>query len=390
MWLGNQNVAYILTQGNGVGAAPADWQQIVSRRIFSDVDVATSFDRSVSAYIRSVSSGRADLSGQIFGPITVDPGVDASGNTNWIHAMNLAITATGQSGQLANFKYACVIFPGNPGPLGHAWWGLPIGNFYPGSSIVGCCYVNTPDALGTYVMEHIHMIAAFDDLYGIPDAPGGFDEMACACGVHPSSYTKSQLQWLPKTEIASAAGNATESTFVIQALSETIQPGQFHAIRIDTDDPKVYLLVEARLRLDPYEAGTHGVSSGIPTEGIVVYRIDENSWPPVHLLASGLKSPGDSYVVAIGSVRIEIISMVGTTFHVKVICMDLRKVPLVRELSQRAATELLVEEDLVPEYYPGLTNGAPGAWVFRQDPKFASVVRRGTTVRCELKTGPIP
>ena len=279
MWLGNQNVAYILTQGDGVGAAPANWQQTVNKRIFSDVDAATSFDRSLRAYIRSTSNGRADLGGQIFGPITVDPGVDGSGNTNWVHAMNLAITATGQAGELANFMYACVIFSGNPGPAAHAWWNLPIGNFYPGSSIVGCCYVNTPDALGAYAMEHIHMIAAFSDLYGIPDSPGRFDEMDCACGVHPSSYTKSQLQWLPKTEVTSVPGNATGITSVIQALSEPVQPGHFHAIRIDTPDPKVYLLIEARLRLDPYETGTHAVSSGYPQRGSLFIGLTKTHGP---------------------------------------------------------------------------------------------------------------
>lgn len=374
-WTGIKNVAIIIARVNNQSAFPADVVNIVQRKIFTDVD-ATGFDRSLRAYIRTVSSGRADLQGRVFGPYDVVPWKDANGTFDCAGTMNLAIRTAGldaenptpnnvavrqAQGLIIGFEYACVIFPDSAPCTAHAFWDLGPDHFHPGSTVIGCCHLNLSDSLGAYAMEHIHCVGSFGDLYGIPDSPGNFDEMDCACGVHPSSYTKSQLQWLPKTEVALAAGNATETTCVIQALSETVQPGQFHAIRIDTADPKVYFLVEARLHLDPYEAGTHGVSSGIPAEGIVVYRIDENSSPPVHLLASGLKSPGDSYVVAIEGVRIEITAVVGTTIHVQVIFIDLRRVPLVRELSQRAATESLVEEDLVPEYL-GPNDGAPNAW----------------------------
>jgi hypothetical protein len=51
----------------------------------------------------------------------------------------------------------------------------------------------------------------------------------------------------------------------------------------DLSDIQRYYLVETRLKTDPYETGASGLSSGIPSEGVVVYEVDESVWAPMKL-----------------------------------------------------------------------------------------------------------
>ena len=330
-WTGIKNAAIIIARVNNLSAFPADVVNIVQRKIFSDVD-ATGFDRSLRAYIRTVSSGRADLQGRVFGPYDVVPWMDANGKFDCAGTMNLAIRTAGldtenptannvavrqAQGLIIGFEYACVIFPDSAPCTAHAFWGLGPDHFHPGSTVIGCCHLNLSDRLGAYAMENIHCIGSFADLYGIPDAPGRFDEMDCACGVHPSTYTKLALDWMAPTEVVSI-GIATAAEFDIEALSVPVTSGRCHAIRINTFDLGVYFLIEARAHSDRYESGMQAVSAGIPAEGVVIYRVDEGSWPPLHLLYFGLNAPGASYTESVNKLKIEVTAKVGTTFRVSI------------------------------------------------------------------------
>ena len=52
------------------------------------------------------------------------------------------------------------------------------------------------EGVGVWAMELMHCLTGFDDLYPFKGNFGGFDEMACSCGTHPSAYTKAAIGWL--------------------------------------------------------------------------------------------------------------------------------------------------------------------------------------------------
>jgi hypothetical protein len=298
-WIGTKNVAFILAHVNApeFGNPPANWENFANNRIFSDIDPVTAFDRSFSAYVRTVSYGRAQLGGQIFGPYDV---LSPNGNPNndCSDAMNYAIRTAGFNsenptpaneavravqGLITGFTNACVIFPAGSHCNAWAWWGFPTHHFYPGSTVGGFCRINMDHPLGVIAMENIHHITGFGDLYGMLDSPKDFDVMDCACGTHPSSYTKIKLGWIDNTDIKDITFKPKTTTVSVLALATAPTPNRFHTIKVPSTTNKGYFLIECRLRLDNYESSLPGVSNGIPSEGIVVYYVDESSWPPVHL-----------------------------------------------------------------------------------------------------------
>jgi PASTA domain len=62
-------------------------------------------------------------------------------------------------------------------------------------------------------------------------------------------------------------------------------------------------------------------------------------------------------------------------------------VPDVREMEQADAASAIRAADLVPSF-TGATG--PDAWVWSQSPRAGAVVDRGSTVICQLRTGPVP
>jgi hypothetical protein len=164
-------------------------------------------------------------------------------------------------------------------------------------------------------MENTHMISTFMDLYGIPDEPRRIDNMACSCGTHPSSFTKMKMGWVNPRVIPASP---SRTTVTIDALSKPLEEGREDAIKIPSQSSLAYLLVEARLRTDPYEKSTPGLSSGIPGEGIVVYWIDESSWPPVHLRTPTALGVGEWYREASLGVDVAVNSQSGLGFLVTI------------------------------------------------------------------------
>ena len=70
------------------------------------------------------------------------------------------------------------------------------------------------EGVGVWAMELIHGLTGFGDLYPFGGDMGGFDEMACSCGTHPSAYTKAAIGWLDPAAIvaAPAARGSTSCT----------------------------------------------------------------------------------------------------------------------------------------------------------------------------------
>ena len=392
-WIGSRKIAVIpaVVNGPNFSPPPANWVDLISQRVFFDPDPVSGVDRSLAAYIHTVSYGKALLEADIFAPVTVPwSGCGAT--------QDAAIQATPAAHAYA---YVCVVFTaGTHGCDGWAFWDNPPFPFNPPppsgtNNLRNWCYVSMGASLGVWSMEVMHALTAFGDLYNTNPNPGNFDNMACSCGTHPSTFTKLKLGWLDPglvhaatdvnwTEIGHAnrvvamtainnrlfaatsnnklwwrdpvgtnvnwteIGHANHvvamaainnklfaatsdnklwwrdpvgrgGTFTLHALAlrQPPPPGRVTAVRISSAISQRYFLVEARLRVDSYDRATPGVSSGIPSEGVVVYEIDEATWP-VQLRTPNALSLGQKYSNQAEKLEIEVTSSVPGGFTVAI------------------------------------------------------------------------
>jgi hypothetical protein len=289
-------------------APPTNFADVVRARFFYDPHPASGIDRSLRTYIHATSYGRAQLVADVFAPVTVQ---FRRGDCGAMQDEALATLPAGHS-----YEYACVVFTG--GCPGHAFFG---DRPFPGTtSLRKWCYVALDQELGVWAMELSHIMCDFDDLYKTADAhPGRFDNMACSCGTHPSTFTKLKFGWLNPTDVRTMAGADTR-TFTLHAvgLLQPPPPGRAVAVRIASDLSPRYFLVEARLAVDVYERQTAGVSAGIPSEGVVVYEIDERVWAPVHRRTPNALSLGQTYTNPAEQLEIAVTSEVAGGFTVRV------------------------------------------------------------------------
>ena len=392
-WIGSRKIAIIPAVVNDpkFNPPPANWVDLIRQRIFYDPDPATGVDRSLRAYIHTISYGRALLEADIYDPVTVP----------WSHCgatQDAAIQATPAAHA---YEYACVVFTaGTHGCNGWAFYDNPPFPFSPPppsgtNNLRNWCYVSMGASLGVWSMEIMHAMTAFGDLYNTIPHPGNFDNMACNCGTHPSTFTKLKLGWLNPSLVHTATdvnwdsiGHANQvvamtainnklfaatsdnklwwrdpvgtnvdwveighanyvvamaainnklfaatsdnklwwrdpvghgGTFTLHALAllQPPPPGRVTAVRISSGISQRYFLVEARLRIDSYEKATPGISSGIPSEGVVVYEIDEAVWP-VQLRTPNALSLGQKYSNPAEKLEIEVTSSVPGGFTVAI------------------------------------------------------------------------
>jgi hypothetical protein len=151
---------------------PANWPDRILRRVLFDSDPNTGADRSLRPYIRAASSGLADLNAVVM-PMQV---VDAQD-----------VPPDALEGQLGaqlrakDFDAAVIVMLGGPGA---------------GSTIGYWSRFVMLEGVGVWAMEFMNSLTGFGDLYPFGGNMGAFDEMACACGTHPSTYTKAAVSWL--------------------------------------------------------------------------------------------------------------------------------------------------------------------------------------------------
>lgn len=224
--------------------------------------------------------------------------------------MDQAIAAATAGGQLAGISYFCVVFTDHPG-ASWAFWG--------GSG--GRCYVDMLVPLGVLAMENLHVLTQFADLYGIQESPGAFDVMDCSCGTHPSAFTKLSFGWMDPGMVATLPAGSGTANLTVHAVSQPLSsaptPGRVHAVKLPAPMGSAYHLVEARLRTDRYETATPNVSNGIPDEGVVIYWIDESTWPPVHF-RTVLTNPGATYADAASGIQVTLSASVPDGFSVAI------------------------------------------------------------------------
>jgi hypothetical protein len=302
-WVGNLRVIFIAASVDDPAYEdwPADWMQIIQRRVFNDPDPTTGIDRSLRTYISTISSGNATFSADIS-----DELIDVSGC-----GAGPPIQAVSTSHE---YDVACVVFPGGShdcGGMAILRTETPFPYFDPprqDNRLLGWCRFRIDDSLGTWAMEFLHSATGFDDLYKTEPHPRRFDEMACNCGTHPSSFTKDKLGWTPGWAMADSRpvlqlGPRTVTLHAV-GLPQPPPAGRFTGLRIYPGlfGSQKYHLVETRLRTDPYEAGLLGLSDGIPSEGVVIYEVDETVWAPMKLRTSPALRAGESFFIDAGIV----------------------------------------------------------------------------------------
>jgi hypothetical protein len=302
-WIGRKKLAFVpLYRPHAIPPdfIPPDWANDIRRRAVYDPDPQTGRDRSLRAYIHTVSSGRADLDAVVLPMEMIDQ-------------QNVPVDALeGRMGSRLRdegFDAAAIVMLGGPGA---------------GTSQRGGFWARfvMVEALGTWAMEFLHCLTAFDDLYPFGGNMGTYDEMACNCGTHPSAYTKNAIDWLDDSAIYRHSGRVINYDLHPVSLIQPPPSGQVAAVRIGQEVP--YLMVEARRRVDPFDAG-------IAAEGVIVYRVQttdplgsaQNDTAPVTLLTPRALGVGQSFVTDTNVA----VSVTGTTLSGFLTVVDDRNAP---------------------------------------------------------------
>lgn len=286
---------------------PPNFQDHVWRRAFFDPDPAIGVDRSLQAYIRTVSSGYAHIDGQVLQPVVV----------NGVDTMGAAINALPPN---HTFDVVVAVLPHAFGPHrgGWAWWDMPEQN-----GIRDWCRValfqdpnfTMRQNVGVWAMEVLHAATHVGDLYNVSPGAGQFDVMACACGTHPSSNTKSTMGWLHSGAIRThPVGTSAMYTLHALSLPQPPPPGRVTAVSVKSVDSPGQFVIEARLRTDVYEM-PGAISSGIPAEGVVVYEVQGVT--QVFLRRSGMGA-GASFSDSTEGLTVRVTSLVEGGYRVSI------------------------------------------------------------------------
>jgi hypothetical protein len=276
-WLGTRRVAFIPVINRQIdNTPPADFVTQVERRVFYDPDPQAGVDRSLRNYIHTISYGKAELDGRVF-PMAVSPDADTVG--------------AGLRSLPANHGYtiAVVVVPsGGRDRSGFAWI-----HAQPVNDVENFARVNLMEGLGTWGMELLHITTEFGDLYNVDPDMGRYDNMACACGPHPSAHTKLEMQWLSQTAVRTSVGGL-RSSYNLHAIGllQPPPPGRVAAIRIPSRVSGNHFMVEARLGVDAYERSSPA-SSGIPRDGVIVYEVASRL--KVYLRTASALAVGEQY-----------------------------------------------------------------------------------------------
>jgi len=280
-WIGRKKIAFVpLSRPHALPPdfIPSDWENQILRRVLYDPDTTTGKDKSLRAYIHTVSSGVADLDAIV----TERHSVDLQDVRPDVLEAELGARLRAEG-----CDAAAIVMLGGPGAgMNSGFWSRFV----------------MLEAVGVWAMELMHGLTGFTDIYAFGDDVDSqdpvmdrYDEMSASAATHPSAYTKVGIQWLDSAAIAQHQGRV--SVYALHAISLTQPPptGRVAAVKIGTSVP--YLMVEARLKADQFDAG-------IPKEGVIVYRVQTpnplgfrvNHLRPVILETSKALSVGQTFV----------------------------------------------------------------------------------------------
>jgi hypothetical protein len=284
-WLGRKKLAFIplsRTNSQPPDVIPTDWAEQIMRRVFFDKDPSSGIDRSLRAYIHTVSSGLADLDLVVQEPETI-AGQDIAPD---------ALEATmGDQLRAEGFDGAAIVMLGGPG-----------GGQTTGYWSRFCM----SDNLGNWVGELAHQtgLCNIPDLFDFTDVypdqnMHGFDEEAGYLATHFSGWTKRAIGWLNPSTIPLHTGQVGIYTLHSISLIQPPPAGRIAALQIGQQVP--YLMVEARLKADQFDVN-------IPSEGVIVYQVQttdplgnaQDDIPPLNLLTKTALTVGQSFAAGNG------------------------------------------------------------------------------------------
>jgi len=296
-WIGRKKLAFVpLFRPNAhpPDQIPADWENQILRRVLFDPDPTTGADRSLRAYIHAASSGRADLDAVVMPRESVDQ-----------QDVPVAFLEGKLGAQLRSqgFNAAAIVMLGGVG-AGTA----QTGGFWARFVMV--------EGVGVWAMELMHCLTAFRDLYPFDGNMGAFDEMACACGTHPSAYTKAAIGWLDASAVVSQNVRAKDHKLHTVGLVQPPPSGRVAAVRIGSQVP--FLMIEARQKVDQFDVN-------IRSEGVIVYQVQtsdplgqaQNNTAPVKLLTETALKLGQKFTSASG-VTVQVKSAIPGGFNVHI------------------------------------------------------------------------
>jgi len=291
-WIGRKRVAFVPVfrpRAAPPDQIPPDWENVIFRRVVYDPRrEANGADRSLRAWVRAASSGRADIDPVVLPVQTVDKQV--------VEATELEGTLGARLRDQGMHAAVLVMLGGRGAGTNAGFW----------SRVV------MAESNGVWLMEIIHGLTGFKDLYHFGNdadpaerAVDTFDQMSASSQTHPTAFTKSELGWLDPPTIPLHAGASAEYELQHVGLTQPPAAGRAAAVRIGNAVP--YVMVEARRMTDQFEAGmpstNDGQERGIASEGVIAYRVQtrnptvqarEGNKKPLFLMTLRALQPGQS------------------------------------------------------------------------------------------------
>lgn len=330
-WIGSKRIAFVpVYRSNAVppDQMPPDWMNVISNRVLNNPrPEANGADRSLRAWLRVVSSDVAGID-----PVFINiQSVDNQDVEPWdldgkpCEGLTLdGVTCHGLTiGQfLRNHGVEAAIL-------------LTLGKGGGGKNEGFWSRADMADSNGVWLMELIHAVTGFKDLYHFDDdvdprwrAIDFFDEMAAASQTHPTAFTKNELGWLNGGTIKYHSDASANYSLQYISLPKPPTGQRVAAVRLGDHFP--YIIVEARGKTDQFETGMpttfNPLEFGIPSEGVIVYFVNTRNPTelprqghklPLYLLTLTALKPGESIVQDEFEVTVTGTLPDGFTVHIK-------------------------------------------------------------------------
>jgi hypothetical protein len=385
-WLGLKTLAYVpLTRSNiPSDVPPPDWGDQIMARVYDDIDSKkTLVDRSLRAYIHTVSSGLADLHVVVQPPQTI-VGTGAGGTDVPPDALEARL---GNQLRAQGYDGAAIVMLGGPG----------------GGSTTGYwSRFCMSDDHGVWVGEIVHQtnLCNLPDLFDFTDQypdenMGAYDQEAGYGYTHFSVWTKRAIGWLNPSTVPLFGGHSANYTIHSASLIQPPPAGRVAAVQVGTQVP--YLMIEARNQADQFDIN-------IPNDGVIVYQVQtsdplgnpQNSVPPLNLLTKKGLVAGQSFT-APNQVAVKIDSVVAGGFSITVTNNAMGTVPGVIGETEPTASASIKAAGFMPKFVaakkPAPARGAVGAVkkivvkklvVESQTPVGGASAHLGTVVTCTM------
>jgi hypothetical protein len=380
-WLGLKTLAYVpLTRSNiPSDVPPPDWADQIMQRVYDDIDSKkTLVDRSLRAYIHTVSSGLADLHVVVQPPQTI-VGTGAGGTDVPPDALEATL---GNQLRAQGYDGAAIVMLGGPGG---------------GSTSGYWSRFSMSDNHGVWVGEIVHQtnLCNLPDLFDFTDEfpdenMGVYDQEAGYGYTHFSVWTKRAIGWLNPSTVPVHVGHSANYTLHSASLIQPPPAGRVAAVQVGTQVP--YLMVEARTQADQFDIN-------IPNDGVIVYQVQtndplgsaQNSVPPLNLLTKTGLPAGQSFTTA-SQVVVKVGSAVAGGFSITVTNNALGTVPGVMGQTEPTASQHIKAAGFVPKFVAAKTaaaaRGAVGVVkkivVVDQSPVGGTRAHLGTVVTCTM------